>query len=200
MGKYFTWRIQRIQRIRPFAWLMVVMSITITCTQQEKGPATPSEQQSHQIHTNEKALEAGPAHPSLKAPEVRLAGLDGESFTLSGQKGTVVVLNFWATNCGPCLREMPDFAELDRELSGRGVLFVGIASWFDKVPSIRKVVEEKGVKYLQLQDDGSFYDSYGPMPVPTTLIINSRGELAHIITGSTTKELLKPLLTELAAL
>jgi cytochrome c biogenesis protein CcmG/thiol:disulfide interchange protein DsbE len=61
-----------------------------------------------------------------QAPDFALERLNGERFRLSEHRGTVVVINFWATWCPPCREEIPEFVELQTEMEGE-VLFVGVS-------------------------------------------------------------------------
>lgn len=167
------------------------------CNNSNKNEPHPV--QAHKISTNENALKKT-ADATLRAPDFTLTGMDGKEFRLSNQIGKVVVLNFWATWCGPCIKELPDFIELQKELAGQDVLFVGISVEQERWEMIRPFAKEHGINYKLLRDDGTFFEKYGPMAIPRTFIINHRGELAHIIKTSTTKKLLKPLLTDLGAL
>ncbi|HEX6981493.1 MAG TPA: TlpA disulfide reductase family protein [Balneolaceae bacterium] len=150
----------------------------------------------HEIITNVRALDTLSAHPDLKAPDFTLTNMEGEKFSLSEYRGKVVVLNHWATWCGFCIEEIPDFIQLQEELRDEGVVFVGISP--EKWSKIESFAKEKDINYIMLRDDGAFDEGYELGPYPTTYIINKRGEIAYRIKTSTTKELLKPLLVRLA--
>lgn len=155
--------------------------------------------ETHKIHTNELALKTVQSS-KLRAPDFVLTDLDGNKFRLSSQIGKVVVLNYWATFCGPCIKEIPDFIELQNEMKVDRVLFVGISSSLDKIEDVRSFARNNDVNYPLLTDDKNvFAEKYqsGMMAAPMTFIINHRGEVAHVITGMTSKKLLKPLITEL---
>ena len=80
-----------------------------------------------------------------KLPEFALPGLDGRPNQSSKWVGKVLILNFWATWCPPCLREMPAFIELQQELGGKGLQFVGIA--IDSPEAVREFVDARAVNY-----------------------------------------------------
>src|SRR5947209_738940 len=61
------------------------------------------------------------------APDFELKGIDGKTYKLSEFRGKVVVLNFWATWCPPCRKELPEYAEIQKEYADQGVQFIGIA-------------------------------------------------------------------------
>lgn len=65
--------------------------------------------------------------PSGSLYEAEFQDLNGQSFALSGLRGKVAVVNFWASWCAPCRKEVPDLVEIHRQYSEQGVAFVGIA-------------------------------------------------------------------------
>ena len=74
-----------------------------------------------------------------------LPDLQGKSQSVSQWKGKVLVVNFWATWCEPCRREMPEFIELQDELRDQGLLFIGIA--LDQKNKVQQYSKEIGVNY-----------------------------------------------------
>ena len=74
-----------------------------------------------------------------------LPDLQGKNQSISQWKGKVLVVNFWATWCEPCRREMPEFVELQNELRDQGLLFIGIA--MDQASKVQQFNKEIGVKY-----------------------------------------------------
>lgn len=154
---------------------------------------------SHKIMTNEGAVSDSVLDSTLLAPDFTYPTLDGEVFTLSEQKGKVIVLNLWATWCGPCIKEIPDFIDLQNEFKDKGVEFVGIAVDDKGWDAVRPFVDKHEINYQILLDkESSIFESYPLQGLPNTYIINRQGEVAHIIISMTSKELLKPLLSELS--
>lgn len=134
------------------------------------------------------------------APDFTLETMEGEPFTLSDQQDKVVVLNFWATWCAPCRKEIPDFMELHKELNDDGVLFAGISLDEEGWEKVRPYAEDMGINYPLMVDDGSVSREYGPIrAIPTTFVINKKGKVEYVAPGMLTKEKLKPILQKLAA-
>lgn len=134
-----------------------------------------------------------------EAPDFTLKTMKGDSFTLSNHKGKVVVLNFWATWCGPCRKEIPDFITLQKEMKDDGVLFVGVSLDEEGWDKVRPYANDMGINYPIMVDDGNVSRKYGPIrAIPTTLIINKKGQVEYVAPGMLTKEKLKPILTKLA--
>lgn len=133
------------------------------------------------------------------APDFTLPTLDGGTFTLSEHRGEVVILNFWATWCMPCLAEMPTLEALHQELEG--VQIVGISQDTDGADEIRPFATELGVTYPLLLDPGfNVSTRYGGISVlPTTIAIDREGRIARTEYGALTRRHLLDLLDGLLA-
>ena len=117
------------------------------------------------------------------APGFALQGLDGSEVTLAALDGKVVVLNFWASWCGPCRLEMPDFQKAWEEHQKQGVVFVGVAV-DDTASEASKFAEQVGVTYpLALDTTGDVARSYRIRAVPSTYFIDREGKLATTLHG-----------------
>jgi len=134
-----------------------------------------------------------------KAPDFTLDRLNGDSFRLEDQRGTVVVLNFWATWCPPCRKEIPDFVNMQRDLGDRGLQFVGVA--LERTPdpdAVRDVADKMNVNYPVGLGDGSIARKYGGVrALPMTFVIGPRGYIRGHIPGRTTEARLRPALEKL---
>ncbi len=125
--------------------------------------------------------ENGPAKGQLigqLAPDFDLPTLDGKDLKLSGLRGKAVLLNFWATYCGPCKIEMPWFVELQKEYGPQGFQIVGVAMDDASTEDIAKFAKEMGVNYPILLGKESVGQSYGGVSVlPTTFFVDRDGKL-----------------------
>ena len=112
------------------------------------------------------------------APDFTLESLDGKNIQLSGYKGQAVLLNFWATWCGPCKIEMPWFVELQKEYGPQGLQIVGVAMDDTSKDDIAKFVKEMGVNYPILLGKEAVGEQYGGVNVlPTTFFIDREGKI-----------------------
>jgi thiol-disulfide isomerase/thioredoxin len=124
---------------------------------------------------------SGPAKGQLVgnvAPDFELPTLDGKNFRLSDLRGKAILLNFWATYCGPCKIEMPWFVELQKQYGPQGFQIVGIAMDDASTEDIAKFVKEMGVNYPILIGKESVGQSYGGVGVlPTTFFLDRDGKV-----------------------
>ena len=130
------------------------------------------------------ALEGSKLKKGEPAPDFTLKDIDGKSWKLSDLKGKkVVMLDFWATWCNICKREMPILQKVYQEYQGKGVEFFGIAlDDADKIKQIRKILDEKGVGYPILIDQDQkvateVYQLSGP--IPYKVIIDLSGTIVY---------------------
>lgn len=112
------------------------------------------------------------------APDFDLPALDGKNLKLSDLRGKAVLLNFWATYCGPCKIEMPWFVELQKEYGPQGFQIVGVAMDDASTEEIAKFAKDMGVNYPILIGKESVGQSYGGVGVlPTTFFLDRDGKL-----------------------
>lgn len=122
----------------------------------------------------------GPANGQLignLAPDFELPTLDGKTLKLSDLHGKAVLLNFWATYCGPCKVEMPWFVELQKEYGPQGLQIVGVANDDAGPAEIAKFAKEMGINYPILIGKDSVSDSYKISVLPTSFFVNRDGTL-----------------------
>jgi thiol-disulfide isomerase/thioredoxin len=122
----------------------------------------------------------GPANGLIGnlAPDFDLQTLDGKNLKLSDLRGKAVLLNFWATYCGPCKIEMPWFVELQKQYGPEGFQIVGVAMDDASTDEIAKFAKEMGVNYPILIGKDSVAESYGGVSVlPTTFFVDRDGKL-----------------------
>jgi peroxiredoxin len=121
----------------------------------------------------------GDAKDRRPAPDFSLTDANGSSVQLSGYKGNVVLLNFWATWCGPCKIEIPWFVEFEKVYSGRGFAVLGVSMDEDGWAAVKPYVEQKKVNYRVVVDDGDMAKRFGGVEsLPTTLLIDRDGKIA----------------------
>lgn len=163
--------------------------------------ACSSGQQAAQNRQGQAGFVSGTGNVSVFAPADRkpapaLTGttLDDKTWTLSDQRGKVVVLNVWGSWCPPCRKEAPDLIAASKEL-GPSVQFIGLNTRdLDKAPA-RKFVQEFGVPFPSIYDPNGkallgFRGQITPAAIPTTLVIDKDGKVAGRVVGEVTKQTL----------
>lgn len=118
------------------------------------------------------------------APSFTLKGLDGQIHNLKQYRGKPVILNFWASWCGPCIEEAPNFAKLHSKYSKEvQILTVNLTS-MDNLQSAKDFVKEYGFVFPVLLDqDGTVAKSYNIQPIPTTFFIDKDGLIVDGVYG-----------------
>jgi thiol-disulfide isomerase/thioredoxin len=120
----------------------------------------------------------------ITAPNFELATLDGQRVKLSDYRGKAVLLNFWATWCGPCKVEMPWFVELQKKYGNDGLVILGIAMDDSETPKIAQFASEMGVNYPVLLGTDKVSEEYGNVEyLPTSFYIDRQGKIVGKGTG-----------------
>jgi thiol-disulfide isomerase/thioredoxin len=130
--------------------------------------------------------------------DVPFTDLDGRAARLPCQGHTVLVVNFWATWCGPCKIEVPHLAQIAREYKDRGVVVVGVSFDAAAPQSLQPAVKALGISYPVLAGGAEqVLERTGIDGIPATLIIKADGTVYRKLVGYHTREELLAPITEL---
>jgi len=121
---------------------------------------------------------------AIYAKDFSLPSLNGDKrVELRGFQGKPVVINFWASWCGPCRDEMPFLEKAWKEYKEKGVVFIGI-DVLDDEKNAKDFLSSLGVSYTNLKDQsGEVANMYGVVGLPATIFINREGKMTRINYG-----------------
>lgn len=124
-----------------------------------------------------------PIKEGVAAPDFTGELMDGISITLSELQGKPVIINFWATWCGPCVKEMPAFERLKDDFGDKiGIIAVNCG---DDAETVKDFVEENGYTFpVVLDEEYSISMLYPTNSIPYTVVLDAEGKVTHISTGA----------------
>ncbi|HLZ71219.1 MAG TPA: TlpA disulfide reductase family protein [Dehalococcoidia bacterium] len=132
---------------------------------------------------------SGPGAPVVgkAAPDFVLRATDGRRISLADQRGSVVLVNFWATWCGPCKRELPAINAVQRKLGPRGFTALGV-DYADQDDAVERFAAAQKLDFPLLEDSiGGTASVYRLLGVPTSYLLDSGGVLRAIHAGPYTE-------------
>jgi len=130
-----------------------------------------------------------PAEKRNAAPDFELTDASGRKVKLSDYKGKVVLLNFWATWCGPCKLEIPWFADFEKRYKDQGFAVLGVSMDEDGWEAVKPYIEAKQVNYRIMIATEEVAQKYGGVEaLPTTFIIDREGRIVSTHIGLVMKK------------
>jgi len=123
--------------------------------------------------------------------EVKLQTLDGGSLKLSDYTDKVVVMNLWATWCGPCRQEMPELVKMSNEYKSRGLVVLGVATTYNEhndQAHVKEFIKSQSIPYKIIWDDGTLATPLvqavrGEAKIPQSFVISRDGRIVKHFTG-----------------
>jgi thiol-disulfide isomerase/thioredoxin len=169
------------KRLFAFSGILIFSAMVISsCTR------PPSE--------SESALQIGQPAPKFKLPD-----LNGREVTLDQFKGRVVLLDFWATWCGPCRMTMPIMERLQKEYSSTLVLLA--INLQDPKESVKEYIYKQGIKsQILLDEEGSVGEAYGTSSIPMSVLIDKQGIVRDVQMGFDPRSTISRLRSEIEQL
>ncbi|PWK14475.1 TlpA family protein disulfide reductase [Tumebacillus permanentifrigoris] len=176
----------RIPRITRLVGVIALALGTVGCG--------PSATQGTLIQTDGVAR-ATTAVPGMVSPNFSLLDYEGKRHQVGDYLGKPVLLNFWASWCGPCRQELPDLAQASHDFAD-SVQIVGVNLAEQDAPDVsRELLKRYKVAYPNLLDtEGSVASAYGIMVIPTTFLLDRKGKVVEKIQGPLTRDRIETLL------
>jgi peroxiredoxin len=135
---------------------------------------------------------AQPPAAVASAPDFTLTGVDGKVFHLADTKGTVRLVDFWATWCAPCREEIPMFKDFHELYGSKGFTLVGIAMDDEGVSKVKPFVDENKLPYLTLIGNETVAASFGGLVgFPSAFLIDREGRIVDSWVGAVPRAVLE---------
>ena len=169
-----------------FYLLLVLMLIIGGCKKDKTEPTQQTEAKAEtEIKPTQPIADSTPSTTGGKpAPAFTLQDLNGKNVSLADFQGKVLILDFWATWCPPCVKEIPHFIELYEQYKDKGLEIVGISLDREGISVVKAFVQKYQIKYPIMMTDGKVDKAFGGIPsIPTTFLIDSAGNISKKYVG-----------------
>jgi len=130
-------------------------------------------------------MSLGPMAASARqAPTFSVRTLDGKPLRLADLRNRAVVVDFWATWCGPCRASMPHLSTMQTRYEKQGLTVIGLSVDENGPQGVRRIASQWGVKFPLAMANDDVLDAYGPIrSIPTTFFINRNGAIVRRVVG-----------------
>jgi len=126
---------------------------------------------------------------ALPAPTWQLPDLAGQIVSSEQFKGKVVVVDFWATWCPPCVAEIPGYIALQKKYAAQGLVIIGISMDRRGPAAVQRFTAARGINYTIVMGDDASAEAFGGIEaLPTTFLINRQGDIVHQKIGAVAPE------------
>lgn len=166
--------------------LALVLLAGVGCSSDDQpadDDALPTTQQPSAASSSDQQIQELDDAPAV--PDVTLETLDGETIALADRNDEVLLINFWATWCAPCRKEIPDLIELQDELGPEGLTVIGVSLDQDGAEAVEPFLDEFDVNYPIVLDPKATLDSEfgGIHGLPMTFVVDAEGQIRYRILG-----------------
>ena len=176
-----------LKNIALFIVLTLAFSALTSCTGTQTAPVndTSSAPANTDQAPEKKKVNYPPAPSAIMQADVKI--LDGTSFKLQDKKGKVVLVNLWATWCGPCIGEMPHLNEMQEKYRDKGFEIIGLNTDDESKEDIDAFAAKQKLNYQLGWADGAMMNEFVKITklaaIPQSLLINRDGQLTGVFTG-----------------
>jgi cytochrome c biogenesis protein CcmG/thiol:disulfide interchange protein DsbE len=169
------------------AWLLVIIGVLSLLAAFPLAEETSGAEQRPQV--------------GFAAPHFSLKALDGSTYRLEGKRDKPLVVNFWASWCGPCRLEAPDLKKVYEKYKHQVDLYAVNLTKEDDWEAIRRFVQEFELPFPILLDEaGAVADRYFIQAIPTTFFVDKNGVIRHVVLGMVDADTLERQVQTLLAL
>jgi peroxiredoxin len=146
-------------------------------------------------------LSACSDHAAGQLPDLAFTQLDGSAHRTHEFKGRVTVVNFWATSCSTCVKEMPQMVATHRRFAAQGLEFLAVAMSYDPPAYVMQFAQTRQLPFrVAIDHDGSIAKGFGDVQLtPTTFVVDRRGKIVKRYVGEPDFDAFSVLLAKLLA-
>ena len=171
-----------MKQVKLICLVLTLMFAVIGCDKKESEQQTDVKAEDKPTQSPADKSPAGPSYGP--APSFTLQNINGENVSLSDFSGKVIILDFWATWCPPCIKEIPHFIELYEQYKDKDCVIVGIALDREGINIVKPFVQKNKIEYPVLISDRQVPQAYGGInSIPTTFVIDSAGNIRKRYVG-----------------
>lgn len=183
---------------RFFALLLALTALAVAGCASERDGDGPSVNNQPTVGPSSQVQIQTPDDPP-DVSDVTLETMDGETIALGERPGEVLLVNFWATWCAPCRKEIPDLIEMQEELGPRGLTIVGVSTDQQGEEVVAPFLDEYAINYpIVLDPEATLDEAFGGVyGLPMTFVVGPEGRIRHQVLGAVPPEKLRPKLTAL---
>jgi cytochrome c biogenesis protein CcmG, thiol:disulfide interchange protein DsbE len=161
--------------------LILIVLVALSCKRAEKpevsGYSKPTTRTAEQAKPKPAEPVAG-SDVGATMPEYSASWLDGSKFELASRRDKVVLLNLWATWCGPCRFEIPELQKMHTELASKGFEVIGVSVDEGGVETVKQFVAEHKMTYpIVVDPEGKLASLFQTSVLPTTALIDRNGKI-----------------------
>lgn len=124
-----------------------------------------------------------PPGPGAGAPRIETRTPQGAAISLSAFQGKVVLVDFWATWCPPCVAAMPGLERVRQEYRAKGFEVLGVNQEAGEEPAVERFLADQGISFPIAMDDGAIAHAWGVYTFPTSFLIGLDGRIRHTYRG-----------------
>jgi peroxiredoxin len=143
------------------------------------------------ISINQDSNRNADPEPGHRAPDFVLRSLKGSNVRVQNLRGHPILVNFWATWCGPCRSEMPDIQEVHRRYRSEGLVVLAVTSEVSSA-EVRDFADKLDIDFpILLDSSGKVAEAYGVQGLPTSFFIDSEGIIQEVYLGSMSRSVIE---------